>query len=204
MVESNDPALRNTISLVKSAQQGSRKALEDLFCRYLPRVRQIVALRLGYRQRLFVEVEDIVQDTLLKVFEGLHRFEQRSEGSFRNWLARCVECQIVDSAREMGAKKRGAGGAKRFADIRGETLTSSVFPAEGPTPSKVAQGKEAQEKLEEALLGLPQHYREVIVLRQLCEMSYPEIAKTMGFNEEASARKACSRALQKLREALGE
>ena len=40
--------------------------------------------------RQVVEFDDIAQDVLLKVFQGLDRFEQKSEGSFRNWLANCA------------------------------------------------------------------------------------------------------------------
>lgn len=42
-----DATFHHTVSLVKKAQDGDRQAMEDLFVRYLPRVRQIVALRLG-------------------------------------------------------------------------------------------------------------------------------------------------------------
>src|SRR5262245_12995939 len=88
-----------TILLVRAAQRGDAEALEALFTRYLPRVRQIVALRLGWRLRQLLEVDDIVQEVLLDAFQGLGQFEPRSEGSFRNWLARTVEREIVDTSR---------------------------------------------------------------------------------------------------------
>ena len=87
-----DPAesYEATLELVGAAQKGDRSALEALFERYLPRVRQIVAVRMGRRLNQVVEFDDIAQDVLLKVFQGLDRFEQKSEGSFRNWLANCA------------------------------------------------------------------------------------------------------------------
>lgn len=197
-----DRDLTATICLVGAAKKGDRQALESLFARYLPRVRQIVALRLGQRQRKFLEVEDVVQETLYTIFRDLDRFEQTSEGSFRNWLAKCVECKIVDLARNVEAKKRGGGQVRRFGDFAGESLSGSIFAGKCPTPSQVAQAKETEERLEAALLGLPAHYREVIILRQLCEMSYGEVARALGFREEAAARKACSRALAKLKALL--
>ena len=196
------PSLMQTTCLVRSAKAGDRQALEDLFARYLPRVRQIVALRLGERQRRFIEAEDIVQEAFLKALQGLERFEHRSEGSFRNWLARCVECEIVDSVRRLKARKRGGGKVRLFGDFCTESLFSSVFAGREPTPSKVAEAREAEERIEEAILELPEHYREVIILRQLCEMSYAEVASLMGFVQEETARKACSRAIQKLKRAL--
>ena len=79
-----------TTCLVLAAQGGDRDALEGLFRRYLPRVRQIVALRLGYSLRDFADSEDLVQEALLNVFRNLDRFGARSEGRFRYWLTRCV------------------------------------------------------------------------------------------------------------------
>ena len=66
-----DPAesYEATLELVGAAQKGDRSALEALFERYLPRVRQIVALRMGRRLNQVVEFDDIAQDVLLKVFQ---------------------------------------------------------------------------------------------------------------------------------------
>ena len=197
--------LRNTVSLVRAAQGGDEPSLEELFTRYLPRVRHIVALRTGKRVRQFVGLDDIVQEVLLKVFRGLDRFEQRTEGSFRNWLAVCVECEIRDQRRRADAKKRGAGKVRRRGyHAQGSTFLSTIFKGKGPTPSQVVRGKELEIKIEEALLNMPKHYREAIILRRLCEMSYEDMAKTMGFGREETARKAFSRALKKLDEMLEE
>jgi hypothetical protein len=105
-----------TLVLVGAAQKGDRNALESLFERYLPRVRRTAALRTGRRLNQFVEFDDIAQDALIKVFQGLDRFEQKFEGSFRNWLANCVQCEIADQARRAVAKKRGGGKVRRFGD----------------------------------------------------------------------------------------
>ena len=199
-----DEDFGSTIRLVAAAQKGDAQALEDLFARYLPRARQIAALRMGYRVRQLHDVEDIVQDALVRVLSGIERFEHQSEGSFRNWLGQCIENAVVDSARKGAAKKRGAGNVRRFGDFGASAPLSALFAGKGPTPSQVVQGAEMETRIEEALLQLPKHYRDVLVQRQLCEMSYAEIADSMGFTEEATARKACSRAIHKLREMLGD
>jgi RNA polymerase sigma-70 factor (subfamily 1) len=197
-----DGGSARTFELVRAAQAGDRRALEDLFARYLPRVRQIVALRMGRRLRELEDVDDVAQDVLLKAFQGLERFEQRSEGAFRNWLAACVECEIADKARRAGARKRGGGKVRRFADCESGLLISSVFAGREPTPSAVARARELAERIEEALIALPRHHREVVILRNLCEMSYEEIAETMALGSAQTARKAVSRALRKLKESL--
>jgi RNA polymerase sigma factor (sigma-70 family) len=57
--------------------------------------------------------------------------------------------------------------------------------------------------MEECLLKLPERYREMIVLRSLCGMSYAEIAAKIGAEKEATVRQIYFRAVHKLREALG-
>jgi RNA polymerase sigma-70 factor (ECF subfamily) len=176
--------------------------LEDLFARYLPVVRRIVALRLGKRLSQLVEIDDLVQDALLAVFQGLERFEPRSEGRFRNWVARCVECKLVDSRRRLERKKRGGGRVVRFADCGPDLLRSSIFPGDELTPSRAEMARERDAEIEAALSSLPKHHREVIILSCLCEMSFAEVAEEMGLNSEATARKALSRARKRLEEIL--
>ena len=202
MADMADCELNKTVCLVQAAQEGDNQALEDLFARYLPRVRRIVALRMGRHLHAFAEVEDIVQQALLKAFTRLKTFEHRSEGSFRYWLARLVQDEIVACARRGGAKKRGGGRVRRFRDYPSQALSESFFPAQGPSPSSVVHAREREQQIEAALLSMPQHHREVIILRQFCGLSYKEIVEAMGFRQEESARKAWYRALQKLKKAL--
>ena len=190
--------LDQTLRLVRSAQAGDASALEALFARYVPVVRQIVALRMGWRLRQMLDVEDLVQNALVRILQSLEKFEPRSEGSFRNWLARCVEREIVDTHRAETRAKRGGGAVARFGDCDASVLHSSIFGADGSTPSAHARAGELAERLEEALLEMPAHERELIVLRALCDMSYEEIAAQLGTANEASVRVACSRALRKL------
>jgi RNA polymerase sigma-70 factor (ECF subfamily) len=145
----------------------------------------------------------VVQESLLRALQGLERFEERSEGGFRDWLARCVEHEIIRQARRALAAKRGRGEGRRLSELDTGFLAASVFSSGDPSPSQFAQASELAERLEAALLALPDHYRELIVLRQLCEMSYAEIARVFGYAQETTARMAFSRASQKLKAALG-
>jgi DNA-directed RNA polymerase specialized sigma24 family protein len=122
---------------VSAAQEGDRRALEELFARYLPRVRQIVALRMGRRQRQILEVDDVAQEALLSVFRGLERFEHRSQGSFRNWLARCVESQVAGAARKAGARKRGGGKVRLFCDLAPEGRSTQTFRDGNAAPQRL-------------------------------------------------------------------
>jgi RNA polymerase sigma-70 factor (ECF subfamily) len=198
-----DGPFETTIHLVRSAQQGDRRALEDLFARYLPRVRQIVAFRLGLRPSQLEEHEDIVQEALLDTFRNLERYEERSEATFRNWVSQCVVNAIRMHFRREGAEKRGKGKVRLFGSFESEDTSAIVFASNAATPSAIYADKELTAKVEAAILGLKEHWREVIVQRLFCEMSYAEIGAELGLREEATARKLFSRAMAELRRACG-
>lgn len=198
-----DADLHETINLVEAAQKGDRQAEEDLFRRYLPRVRQIVSLRLGYRLRDFAAFEDHVQEALLKAFQNLDQFEHRTEGTFRNWISRCVANSMNDTFRRQNAQRRGGGKVRVASAYESEDMTQTLFRGNDPTPSAILRGKELLEKIEASLLELKEHHREVIILRRFCEMSYDEVARSMGFGDETTVRKVFSRAMKKLRETAG-
>ena len=194
-----DVTFHHTVSLVKKAQDGDRQAMEDLFARYLPRVRQIVALRLGMPPSAFAQHEDLVQDALLKTFENLDKYEQRSDATFRNWIAHCVTNSIRDHFRRSTADKRGGGKVRSFGSFESEDLSVIVFQGDEPTPSAVVGRKETLQKIEKTLLEMKEHWREVILMRLFCEMSYAEIGEALGIREEATVRKLFSRAVADLK-----
>ena len=197
-----DEELDATLQLVRAAQTGDGAALDRLLERYLPRVRQIVALRAGWRVRQMVDIEDVVQDVLLRVLKGLEQFEVRSEASFRNWLARCVEREIVDTKRHETRQKRGGGNVRRFGDCDASVLHSSIFGGDLSTPSAHARAGELADRLEDALLEMPEYQRELIVMRAVCGMSYSELAAELGIENEGAVRVAYSRALGILRQSV--
>jgi RNA polymerase sigma-70 factor (ECF subfamily) len=195
-------SVAKTLHLVRSAQKGNAQALDELFRRYLPRVRQIVALRLGYRQADFSTLEDMVQEALLRVFQNLDQYQPRSEAGFRHWIAACAGNAVRNELRDAKAQKRGGNRVRPFAEVLPESLASSIFPGKGPTPSAILAGVEAFEKIESALLALDERDRELIILRRLCEMTYPEVAEKLGLSEVA-ARQAFHRAMNRLEKASG-
>lgn len=196
--------LSTTVRLILSAQGGDRVALDALFRRYAPRVLRIAALRFGWTTREFADYEDIAQDALVRALKGLDGFDPLAEGAsvgaFRNWLACCVNSAVKQHFRERGAVKRGR--EVRFADLAKEDLSTSIFAGREPSPSKVAQAAELEKKLEAAILSMQDHYRDIVILRQLCGMSYAEIATERGFENEDNVRIILHRALKKLKRAL--
>ncbi len=187
-----------TTCLVLAAQGGDRDALEGLFRRYLPRVRQIVALRLGYSLRDFADSEDLVQEALLNVFRMLDRFHVRSEGRFRFWVSRCVANSVRTHFRRSAAKKR-AGLLPSF-PYASDGILEEIACGPDFDPHGLLEGAELADRIERALLGMRASQREVIILDRLCGMTSREIRKAMGLTSETSVRKLLSRSLRRLRE----
>ncbi len=196
--------LAQTAQQVYAAQNGSSTAMENLFERYLPQVRGIVAARMGRRLHAFVELEDLVQESMRLAIAGLDRFEHRTEGAFRHWLAACVENAIRKEVRKQDASKRSGAKVQRIADLATTRLAESLFPDGGPGVSKAARDHEDEERVEAAMLRLSPRYREIIALRVHGDMSYREIAAAMDLPSDNTANALFLRARQKLTRVLQE
>lgn len=186
-----------TTCLVLAAQCGDRAALEGLFTRYLPRVRQIVALRLGHSLRDFAEYEDVVQEALLNVFTKIDRFRPRSEGRFRYWLSCCVTNSVRSHFRRSRAKKRRK--LLPFFPYASEGILESIPCGGGSSAHELMEGEELAERIERALLGMKELQREVIILDRVCGMTRSEIRIALGFTTEEGVRRYLSQALRRLK-----
>jgi RNA polymerase sigma-70 factor (ECF subfamily) len=204
MPNAKDPRSEPTLDLVAAAQGGDRTALDALFERYLPRVRLIVGARMGWSAGKLGDLEDLVQESLLKALTSLKKFDVRSDGKFCNWMSCIVQSAIKDVAKHANAQKRDIRRERLVAGAGAEGLSALIFVDDAPSPSALLKGKELEERLHAALLKLQPHQREVVILRQICGMSYREIAEDLGFEKEATVRVALSRALDKLRKLLEE
>ena len=79
MARETDRSPSDTGTLIRAVQQGDDAAARELFARYLPRVRQIAALRMGRPVRELVDVEDVVQATLLATWRSIEKYDTRSD-----------------------------------------------------------------------------------------------------------------------------
>lgn len=184
--------LEKTISLLAEAKAGNREATEELFRRYLPRLRQSVQFRMGKPIHRLAEASDIVQDTLFNAVEKIDLFEWRSDAAFLNWLSKIALNKIREEARV----------AKRtLPTVEDLDITVTLFPAGCPSPLSDVGRIERAEIVQEAILNLVPSYRDMIDKRDNLKMSYAEIAAELEHSQE-NCRKLHQRARQALREAL--
>lgn len=182
--------------LAAKAREGDTAAMEELYLRYRQPVFRIV-----YRStRNIDEAEDIVQDVFLKAFERLHTFRERSR--FSTWLMRIALNLCTDHAR---MRQRRQQLLEREADRK--LAWSHPDP---PDPIESAQENAFNEAFYTALNQLPDHHRQLIILRDLEEMDYETIAQILGTSVGAvklrvmRARRAFKTKLEPLLRAIGE
>ena len=146
------------------------------------------------------EAQDLTQDVFLRVFRALGSFRS-AEGSFTTWLARLPRNLRIDHCRR----------------TRNERVTDSI---EGQLPrveeshsvhsrtDSALAGREASELLQSALSKLSPELRETIILRDLQEMEYREIAEVLAIPEGTvksrlnRGRAELGRLLKKYKEAV--
>ena len=112
------------------------------------------------------EAEDLVQETYAKALRGFSTFQAGT--NFRAWMFRILRNSFLNT--RTGLKITVPLGEEEDA-----TLASS-----DPTPEGVLLAKVDQLTVQQALQGLPIHFREVLLLCEVEEMSYEEISQTLG------------------------
>jgi RNA polymerase sigma-70 factor (ECF subfamily) len=180
---------RVTEDLVRAAQSGDARALEEILEAHREQLLSRVARRLGPALRERVEADDIVQETFVWAIRSLPRFRWGGEGSFASWLAAIADHMVLKAA--------SPGRSPRVLRIASEP------EAEGPSPSQALRREERFERLRKALESLSPEHREVIVFARIEGLRIDEIARRLGRTPNAVSL-LLTRALRKLRDAFGD
>ena len=178
-----------TIDLVQRSRTGDQAALDALFTRYESRLRRWAHGRLPNAARGAMDTQDLVQETLVKVFNRMPAFEPRHAGAFRDYVWTTLWNRIRDLART---------GARRGPS---DALDSDI-PATSPSPLEQAIGSEVLARYEAALERLKPEEREAVIARVELGLSHAEVAETLGKPSAAAAHMAVSRALVRLAEEM--
>lgn len=193
-----------TQNLIVSAKLGNERALNNLFARYQSRILRIVRLRFhsGLRQKLRLQSMDVVQEVFVYAFQHLKDFEPKSQGHFLNWLAKKVEHYIYDRLDYVGRVKREAPEGEVSIDQEAGPSTDTSrgklqIKDDGTTPSQFAVKQEREQLIDSLLDLLELEHRELIIHRDLEELTFTEIGELLGKTEDAARKQYC-RAFKKL------
>jgi len=140
------------------------------------------------------DAEDVVQETFLRAYRQLDKYEARS--SFSTWLFRIASNYSLDLIR---MRKRHEDRRERAASEEHDIL--NVIPVDTPGPDRIVYGTEVQQKVSAALNQLSAQERTAFVLRHFEGLSIEEIGEALGTGSNAT-KHSIFRAVQKLRKSL--
>jgi RNA polymerase sigma-70 factor (ECF subfamily) len=159
-------------SLVSRCLNGEEAAWEDLVRQH---TRQVYGLCFRFTNST-QEAQDLTQDVFLRVFKTIKTFRS-AEGSFHTWLARVTRNLLIDHYRRTRQE--------RVTDSIEEQLPmlEQAGGAAAARPDQALAGREASEILQATLQRLSPDLREAVILRDLQEMEYREIAGVLDIPE---------------------
>lgn len=152
----------NDATLALRCREGERDAFERLVIRYQKPVFNLALRMLRNRQ----DALDVAQTTFLKAFEHLRNYDPAFR--FYSWLYRIA---INECLNALASRKP-----------RGELDANT--PDQGPGPDSTAEGHQAVHAIEDALMHISADLRTVAVLRHITQLSYEDIAQTLGLPEK--------------------
>ena len=154
--------------LIARFQAGDERAYIELVNRYRDRLINFVFQFLGDRE----QAEDVVQDTMLKLYIKKHYY--REIAKFSTWIY-TIARNLANT--ELRKRKR-----------RKTTLLSHMtrdereyeLPAIQPETGQEGQTEFAEKQIQAAIQDLPEHFKTVIILRDIQELSYDDISSIVG------------------------
>jgi RNA polymerase sigma-70 factor (ECF subfamily) len=150
---------------VDRAKAGDQAAFEALVRAYEKRVFALTLRLCGNPE----DAREAAQDAFLAAWQGLAFF--RGDASFSTWLYRLTANACTDLLRR----------EQRHASAAGPSMDDEALhldlPASGETPHEAAERAELRQAIETGLQTLPAEFRTVLILRELHQLSYEEIAQ---------------------------
>ena len=177
----------NEQELILALQRRDEQAFEALITRYEKKVYNLCLRMLGNEH----DAEEAAQDAFLALWRGIGSF--RGESSLSTWLYRLASNACIDLMRK---------GRHEGENVSLETEEGTWdLPDDAATPHEELEKKEALRSVEEGLAALPPDYRQVLILRELQQLSYQEISDITDL-ELGTVKSRISRARQLLKNYL--
>jgi RNA polymerase sigma-70 factor (ECF subfamily) len=195
----------NPEQLLQEARAGDPATLGQLLEQYRRYLALLARVQIGQRLQRKADASDLVQETFLEAHRQFPSFRGTSEAQFVRWLRQLLAGSLANLLRRyLGTRGRDV---RLELEIEGALDQSSIMLDRGlvaaqSSPSQQAAGREQAVLLAEALAQLPEDYRDVLVLRHLEGLTFPEVARRMERSLD-SVEKLWMRALARLRQTVG-
>ena len=175
--------------LLEKARHGDQEAFGELVRLYEKKV-YALTLRMCKNPD---DAAEAAQEAFLAAWQGLKFF--RGEASFSTWLYRLASNACVDLLRKEQRHRAVSGPSLNDED------TYMDIADDATTPQELAERSELREQIEEGLQSLTPEHREVLILRELHQLSYDEIAQTLDL-DTGTVKSRISRGRKALRNFL--
>ena len=155
---------------------GEERAFSELVERYQTRLLNFIYRTIGDRDR----AEDLVQEVFIRVYRHLHRFDRSKK--FSTWVY-----TIASNLAKNELRNRSRNPLVLFQTLRGSQGSEDEerplqFEDTTSRPDDLFRKRHLRELVEESVAKLPEHHRQVFVLRELEGKSYEEIAEITACN----------------------
>jgi RNA polymerase sigma-70 factor, ECF subfamily len=162
-------------ALVAELQAGSEEAFNYVLGAYKNPVYSLVAHILGND----ADAADVLQNVFVKVFRGIGQFHGHS--SLKTWMYRIAVREALNYRR--GWFRRHVHEPVSLDEESAEPVAALATKPDGESPYEALELAERQKLVKLALAALPPPYRAVLVLREIDEMPYDEIAEVLDIAE---------------------
>ena len=193
-------------ALIRAAKAGSGSARDDLFGRYRNYLCLIARITLSRKLHAKLDASDLAQEALLKVHQGFDRFQGATEPELVAWLRQILSRTLIDVQRRYERNEGREVARERSLDAaveRSSNALGNLIPGHQTSPSRRAERRELSVVFADALAALEPDHREIVVLRNLEDQEWDEIARRMNRSKDA-ARMLWARALARLRPLIEE
>ena len=183
--------------LIERIKNGDNTAYNDMVSRYWDRIFARVFNLLKNQQ----DAEEVTQDAFIRAHRSLKNF--RGEASFSTWLYQIATNLAHNRYWYWFRRKRDHSISlehKLTAD--GELTLEDVMPCESENPSESAITQEFVDKVSECMNDLSEKHREILVLRNVKNLSYEAISKKLSISV-GTVKSRIARARENLRELMG-
>lgn len=150
-------------ALIAAAQSGDTAALDALLRRHYDRIHAICRRLAGNA----ADADDATQEAVMAIVRGLPRFDGRA--AFTTWSYRVATNACLDELRRRGRRP-----------VPTEPAPDDHGPAPVAPGPALADTVTGRMEIDDALATLPVEFRAPVVLRDLCQLDYAEIAETLG------------------------
>jgi RNA polymerase sigma-70 factor, ECF subfamily len=188
----------DTEELVERAAEGDVRARQQLLGRHRERLLRMVAVRIDPRLSARVDPSDVVQEALAEAAKKLDDYLRERPLPFYPWLRQLAWDRLVKlHRRHIRSKKRSITREELLSEDSVQKLAKRVLGGNSHASEGLVQ-EELRERVKEALALLDTADRELLVMRNLEQLSVAEIAAVLGITEGA-VKVRHLRALRRLR-----